>query len=391
MARRVVLHLALLGLGLGAFRVAVVPAEVCPPVTAAQTRRAVDEAAAWLLRGLGEDGRYLYGYDRDADRVSPDYNGTRHAGVTMSLYQYAAAAGRPEVVAEADRGLAFMLERLLTEGDWQAWQAPGEEVQLGSNALLVAALVMRRQATGDHGYDDLMRRVGRFLLARQQPDGSMHAYWNPATRQPVPVQGKFATGEAAWALALLDRELPGEGWAESALPTLDYLALRRDRDMGYLTRMPDHWAAYALAELGPAALDDARSAYSRQLAGYFGVRLRFEAQRRGTGLNLLVRWVPGTPAGVGTASEGIAAIWRLAQEDGRLADLVPNVEDRMACYAGMMVERQATPAEAAGYPRPALVQGAWFYRGYVQMDDVQHVMAGLLATLPVLETREAAS
>jgi hypothetical protein len=94
---------------------------------------------------------------------------------------------------------------------------------------------------------------------------------------------------------------------------------------------------------------------------------------------------------VGTAGEGIAAIWRLAQEDGRLADLVPNVEDRMACYAGMMVERQATPAEAAGYPRPALVQGAWFYRGYVQMDDVQHVMAGLLATLPVLETREAAS
>lgn len=391
MARRVVLHLALLGLGLGVFRVAVVPAEVCPEATATQTRQAVDEAAAWLLRGLGEDGRYVYGYDRDADRVSPDYNGTRHAGVTMALYQYAAAAGRPEVVAAADRGLAFMLDRLLSEGEWQAWQAPGEEVQLGSNALLVTALVMRRQATGDDRYDDLMRRVGRFLLAQQQPDGSMHGYWNPGTGQSVPVQGKFATGEAAWALALLGEELPGEGWAQAALPTLDYLALHRDRDMGYLTRMPDHWAAYAMAELGPGALDEVRSAYSRQLAGYFGVRLRFEAQRRGTGVNLLVRWVPGTPAGVGTAGEGIAALWRLAQEDGRLADLIPNVEDRIACYAGMMVERQVTPAEATGYPRPGLVQGAWFYRGYVQMDDVQHVMAGLLAALPVLEAREAAS
>jgi hypothetical protein len=391
MARRVVFHLALLGAGLGVFRVAVVPAEVCPVVTAAQTRHAIDEAAAWLLRGLGEDGRYLYGYDRDADEVSGDYNGTRHAGVTMSLYQYAAAAGRPDVVATADRGLQFMLDHLLIEGDWQAWRSPGEEVQLGSNALLVAALVMRREATGDRRYDDLMRRVGRFLLAQQQPDGRMHAYWNPDIRQSVPVQGKFATGEAAWALALLDGQFPGEGWAAPALPTLDYLARQRDRDMGFLTRMPDHWAAYAMAELGPGALDEVRSAYSRRLAGYFGVRLRFEAQRRGTGINLLVRWVPGTPAGVGTAGEGMAALWRLAQQDERLADLVPNVEDRLDCFAGMMVERQATAAEAAGYPRPELVRGAWFYRGYVQMDDVQHVMAGLLAALPVLEAREGAS
>ena len=389
MARRVVLHLALLGVGLVVFRVAVVPAEVCPVVTAAQAGRAVDEAADWLLRGLGGDGRYLYGYDRDADEVSPDYNGTRHAGVTMALYQYA-AVGRPELVEAADRGLAFMLDRLLTEGDWQAWRSPGEEVELGANSLLVAALVMRRRATGDQGFDGLMQRVGRFLVAQQQSDGSMHAYWNPSTRRSVPVQGKFATGEAAWALALLDGEFPGEGWASPALPTLDYLALHRDRDMGFLTRMPDHWAAYAMAELGPGRLDEVRSAYSRQLAGYFGIRLRFEAQRRGSGINLAVRWVPGTPAGVGTAGEGIAAIWRLAQVDQRLTDLVPNVEDRLACFAGMMVERQATAAEAARYPRPGMVQGAWFYRGYVQMDDVQHVMAGLLAALPVLEAREEA-
>jgi hypothetical protein len=388
MARRVVLHLVILGLGLGGFRIAVAPAEVCPAVTAAQVEHTIDEAAAWLLRGLGEDGRYVYGYDRDADQLSRDYNGTRHAGVTMSLYQYAATAGRPEVVEAADRGLAFMLDHLLAEGEWQAWQSPGEEVQLGSNALLVAALVMRRRATDDHGYDDLMRRVGRFLLAQQQPDGRMYGYWSPASRQAVPVQGKFATGEAAWALALLDSALPDEGWAAAALPTLDYLALRRDRDMGFLTRMPDHWAAYAAAELGPSALDEVRSAYSRQLAGYFGVRLRFEAQRRGSGVNLLVRWVPGTPAVPTPAGEGIAAIWRLGQEDGRLADLMPNVEDRLACFAGMMVERQSTAAEAAAYPRPGLVQGAWFYRGYVQMDDVQHVLSGLLAAVPLMEARE---
>ena len=73
-------------------------------VTAAQVSHAADEAAAWLVRNQGDDGRYLYGYDRDDDAVSSQYNGTRHAGVTMSLYQYAAAAGRPEVIAAGRPG-----------------------------------------------------------------------------------------------------------------------------------------------------------------------------------------------------------------------------------------------------------------------------------------------
>jgi hypothetical protein len=390
MARRVALHLTLLALGLAGFRLAVVPAEVCPVVTAAEVAHSADEAAAWMLRNLRDDGRYLYGYDRDGDAVSPQYNGTRHAGVTMSLYQYAAVLGHSEAVAPADRGLAFMLDHLVDGPGWRAWQPPGEGIQLGSNALFVAALVMRRQATGDPAHDGVMRAVGRFLLAQQQPDGRMYAVWDPATGEAVPVSGKFATGEAAWALALLGGEFPGEGWAEAALPTLDYLALHRDRDEGNFTRMPDHWAAYALAEVGPEALDEVRSAYSRQLAGYFGIRLRFEAQRRGNGINLALRWVPGTPAGVGTAGEGIAALRRLGERDARLADLLPNVEERLACFAGMMVARQSTAAEAAAYPRPGLVQGAWFYRGYVQMDDVQHVLSGLLAALPMLEAREVA-
>lgn len=390
MARRVLLHLVILGLGVTGFRLAVVPAEVCPVVTAAQVGVAADEAAAWLVRHLGEDGRYLYGYDRDADALSPHYNGTRHAGVTMSLYQYAAEAGRPEAVAAADRGLAFMLDHLVAGPGWEAWLSSGADVELGANALLTAALVMRRQATADPAHDEVLRSLGRFLVAQQQPDGRMWAFWDTVAGQAVPVPSKFATGEAAWALALLEAEFPGEGWGEAALATVDYLALHRDRDEGYFTRMPDHWAAYALAEVGPDALDEVRLGYARQLAGYFGIRLRFEAQRRGTGINLALRWVPGTPAGVGTAGEGIGAIWQLAQADPRLADLLPNIEERLDCFAGMMVERQSTAAEAAGYSRPGLVQGAWFYRGYVQMDDVQHVLSGLLAARSLLEAQEVA-
>ncbi|MBM3694634.1 MAG: hypothetical protein FJW79_01660 [Actinobacteria bacterium] len=388
MGRRLLLHLSLLAVVAAGLRLAVVPAEVCPEVTAAEAEAAVHEAAAWLARNQSEDGRYLYGYHRGRDEVSTEYNFVRHAGVTMSLYQYATFFEDAAVLAAANRGLDSMLDELIAHADWLAWRPPGHDVELGANALLTAALVFRRQAVGDGAHDAVLRGLGRFMLAQQQADGSMHGYWDPVAARTIPIPAKFATGEAAWALALLEGEFPGEGWTEAALVTLDYLALHRDRDEGYLTRMPDHWAAYALAEVGSGHLDEVRAGYARQLAGYFGIRLRFEAQRRGTGINLLLRWVPGTPAGVGTAGEGIGALWHLAQDESRMGDLLPNIEDRLACFAGMMVERQSTSLEAAAYPRPGLVQGAWFYRGFVQMDDVQHVLSGLLAARPLLQARE---
>ncbi|NIV56753.1 MAG: hypothetical protein GWN48_14935, partial [Actinobacteria bacterium] len=76
---------------------------------------------------------------------------------------------------------------------------------------------------------------------------------------------------------------------------------------GRLTRLPDHWAAYTISEFPVEAISPVQHEYARDLAGFFGIRLRFEAQRRGTGLNLLLRWYPGPPAGVGTAGEGLVA------------------------------------------------------------------------------------
>ena len=384
MVRRVVLHISLLALGVGALRLAVVPAEVCPSVTAGQVEHAIDEAVAWIERGMGPDGRYTYGYDRDTQQVNPAYSGARHAGVTMSLYQVALTHD-PTVAETSDRGLAFMLEHLVDGDGWRAWQPPGEKVPLGANGLFLAALALRREITGETQYDDLMRDVGRFALAAQQPDGRMYAFWDPAQDRILAVYGTYATGEAAWALALLDEAFPGEGWGEAALRTLDYMATDRLRTEGGLSQIPDHWAAYTLESLAPELHDGGTIDYARKLAGYFGIRLRFEAQRRCTGINLWLRWYPGPPAGVGTAGEGLGAIWRLSQIEAGLGDLIPNIEERLVCTAGTMVSRQTTAAEAAVYPRPELVQGAWFYRGYTQLDDERHVISALLSALQVLE------
>ncbi len=387
MRRRVALHLSVLMIGAAVVRVGVVPAEVCPAVTAADVSNSIDATLGWLVGGMAGDGTYTYGYDRNEDRVNPSYNSARHGGVTMSLYQTFAITGDRSVLAAADRGLAHSLANIVEHDDWMAWQ-PGRDIEIGANGLLLAALALRRAATGDPIHDRLMRAMGRFLLVQQQPDGSVFAFWDVSDQQPRPVFGPFATGEAAWALALLDREFPGEGFGEAAALTVDYMGNDRNLAEGYLTSLPDHWAAYTVSDLDPDLLTDDRVAYARRLAGYFGIRLRFEAQRRGTGVNLWLRWYPGPPAGVGTAGEGIGALYRLSLREPRLADLTAQIEERLVCTAGFMVERQVSPEEAVGTAEPALQAGAWFYRGYTQMDGQQHVLSTLLAALPVLKAME---
>ncbi len=387
MRRRVALHLAVLIVGAAVVRVGVVPAEVCPAVTAANVSDSIDATLGWLIGGMADDGTYTYGYHRDQDRINTSYNNARHGGVTMSLYQAFAISGDRAVLAAADRGLAHSLTSIVEHDDWMAWQ-PGRDIEVGANGLLLAALALRRAATGDPVHDQLMRAMGRFLMMQQQLDGSVFASWDGSDQQPRPVFGPFATGEAAWALALLDREFPGEGFGEAASLTVDYMGNDRNLAEGYLTSLPDHWAAYTVSDLDSELLTDGRIAYARRLAGYFGIRLRFEAQRRGTGLNLWLRWYPGPPAGVGTAGEGIGALHRLSLREPRLADLTAQIEERLVCTAGFMVQRQVSPEEASVAAEPALQAGAWFYRGYTQMDGQQHVLSALLAALPVLQEME---
>lgn len=357
------------GVWVAVLRLVVVPPESCPPVGSAAVRQAISEGTAWLVRGQREDGRFLYGYFANRDEVSSQYNSTRHAGVVDALYR----VGR---IRAADHGLRYALDNLVPHDGWTAFAPPGEDANVGANALLVIALMHRRQQTEDERYDGLARRIARFLVAQQRPDGSVLQYWRPATQRRVPdVFGTFSTGEAFYALALMHRAFPAEAWERPAHRVADYLATRRDQAEGHAIRQPDHWAAYGLAELGPAGLTETEAEYARWLAGYFGYLVRFESQHAEGGL------IPyeESGAGLGTVGEATAALWRLSGRDSRLEDLRGELGVRSSCLAGILVERQVPAADAN-----PLARGAWFKDGYTQMDDQQHAVAALLGSAQVL-------
>jgi small neutral amino acid transporter SnatA (MarC family) len=370
--------------------VVVAPPESCPPVTTGQLRQSAQASVDWLVRNQKPDGTWLYLYDERDNSAPDEYNAVRHTGAAMGLYR-AAAEGLPRALRSADRGTAWALDRLLKRDGWAAVDWEGQ-VETGTTALLAAGLVLRREATGSARDDDLLRRLGRFLVAQTEPSGAVLAYYDPVRERPQSGEySKYFTGEAYWALTLLHRTFPGENWGQAADRIGAYLATSRDEQEDHWPPIADHWAAYGLAETvdfperGRSPLTQQEVDYARRQAGLFGGQVRWNAQRFGP-WGALVRGghVP-RGGGYGVVNEGLSGLWLAAEKDPRLADLREPIAERATCMAGLAVKAQSDARDAADLARPARVEGAWFRDGETRMDDQQHALAGLLRTIPIVE------
>jgi len=368
------------------------PPEHCPSVSPAELRQSSQAAVDWLVRNQNPYGSWLYDYNANTDTAKPEYNPVRHSGVTMSLYQ-AAAAGFPRAMRSADFGTEWALRRLLERDDWAAVAAQ-PVIDTGATALLVAGLVTRRESTGDKRYDPVLRRMGRFLVAQTEPSGAVLAEYDP---RGGPVPGKYSkyfTGEAYMALARLHRIFPDEQWGRVADRIGAYLATERDDKEDNFPPIPDHWAAYGMAETvkfperGQPPLTHDELAYARRQAELFGIQARYLAQIFGP-WGRVVR--PGyIPRGgwYGVIDEAFTGWWLVSRADPRMADMRGAVAERATCIAGLAIDDQADAADAARYKRPDRVEGAWFRDGETRMDDQQHALSGLLRTIPIAEAAE---
>ncbi len=373
----------------GFIRVAVVPPESCGDERITSVQAATAGAEEWLWRNQKPDGSYLYLYDAGSDRVIGGYNDVRHAGVTMALYQAAGRLDDPQALNSADRGLEWMRKRLLRQDGWAALESDDGQARLGGSALMLVGLTERRAATGDTRDDELMRELGRFLVRLQKPDGGFYVSWLEAEGAPrYEGTSKYYPGEAFWALSLLRKAFPNEGWEGPVKRAAEYLTTQRDEveDIDF-PPTADQWTAYGLAEMADLGLSDEQVEYARDLAGRFGFLVRIETQRQGGWYGALVRGGAVRASGTGTWVEGLAALWRLASVEPRLADVRPKIEERLRCSSGILTERQVGESDAASYPDPDRTRGAWLIDDETRMDDQQHAFSGLLYTLDAMQGR----
>jgi small neutral amino acid transporter SnatA (MarC family) len=196
-------------------------------------------------------------------------------------------------------------------------------------------------------------------------------------------------------LARLRLLLPGGPWAEAADRVGSYVSTRRDSAEDYWPPLPDHWAAYGLAETvvaeeraGDRPLTDDELAYARRQAGLFGVQVRWVSQQAGPwGVAARGTRVP-RGGGYGVIGEALTGLWLVAHADPRLADVRTPLTERVTCIAGLAVDAQLDESEAGEYREPARVQGAWLIGGQTRMDDQQHALSALLRTIPIAEASE---
>jgi small neutral amino acid transporter SnatA (MarC family) len=227
----------------------------------------------------------------------------------------------------------------------------------------------------------------------------VHARYDVGTGRPVPGDfSKYYTGETYWALARMHRLFPDGPWGEAADRIGAYLATRRDDVEDHWPPVPDHWAAYGLAETvafedRPAdrPLTEDEVDYARSQAGVFGAQVRWVGQRFGP-WGLAVRG-PHVPrgGGYGVMGEALTGLWHAARADPRLADIREPLGERAQCVAGLAIQEQSGAADASGSRAPDRVRGAWFRDGGTRMDDQQHALAALLRTIAIVEADDQAA
>ena len=346
---------------LAVLRLTLASPEGCTEPSPEAMRESADRAAQWLADNQRRDGSFLYQSTTDG-RDLGDYNDVRHAGVLLALYRSGATIA-------ADRGLKWAVDRLHPVERGGVALASGRVASTGGDALLASALVERRLRTGDAGYDELLRDVGRFLVGMQRADGGFYVSVDVVSGTLDRTStSRYYPGEALWALARLETLFPDEPWDEPAKRAATFIATRRD-DVEDVVAPPlnDHWAAYGFAEMARwSTLDPDIAHYARLLYGRFAMLIRTES-RRDAALIGFIHGPPRRAAALGTWVEGQAALARLATIDARVADLDDRILTSARCGAGVLVERQAK-------------SGAWYDSGQTRMDDEQHAISGLAAT-----------
>jgi hypothetical protein len=236
---------------------------ITPPPSAEEldketVRSAMFRAAAYLARGVGDDGRFRYMVDAITGKSRPGYDWPRHAGATYFLAQAARLGAGREVGKAALRAANRMRDIAMTKCGEHACIGVDDPVEIGTNALGTMAFVEIVRAGLDPGYQSIALDLADFLRSQQRPDGEMMHF---CTRDghPIDQQSLYFSGEAALALVRVHALAKRSDDLDAAKRLVAYLtgpAWHFFGDRYFFGE--EHWtcqAASELASLSPGGRD----------------------------------------------------------------------------------------------------------------------------------------
>lgn len=378
--------------------------------------QSIDEAADYIARADGEDGRFVYMMTPDGGAV-PQYNVLRHAGAIYALADYAArpASGerRAKAIAALDRSAGYLTNRYLrpvkgVPDVLAVWSDQKEEkskkptAKLGGAGLAMTALLGRARIA-DAGATDIaqVQALARFVLFLQKPTGEFSA-----KHVEDGAAGKFESlyypGEAILGLAMLYEIDRDPRWLDAALRGIAFLIEKR---RGAKTLPADHWLMIAIDRLLPLHPDAKEPPVTRDAMLDHGIALarRMVDDQRRTREKLPELdgcfTADGRTTPSATRLEGLLALDHALGDAGQAA---AQVEIRAAIVKGIAFLRRAqlrSGPTQGGMPSSVIDGGASedekddddaAKHGEVRIDFVQHALSAMMRFEQLCTTAPAA-
>jgi hypothetical protein len=223
---------------------------------AATTRSAALDAARYLARGVGADGRYRYMVDATTNRTMSGYDWPRHAGATFFLAQAAGTSRDPMITSACLRAANLMrTEALASCGDLRC-VGTDPVVDLGASSLALLAFSEVVKWRLDESFRSSVVELARFARTLQRPDGEFMHQYDRAAKKPIDVQLLYYSGEATLALARAasvtndpaDLDAAKRGLAHLVGPAWSFFG-----DRYYFGE--EHWTCQAMDDLWSRAPD----------------------------------------------------------------------------------------------------------------------------------------
>lgn len=368
-------------------------------INRAQVREAVVRSADYVLRQIGYKGRFKYIYYPLDGRHSPpgSYSLPRHAGTTWFLSLAYRALKSKRYHEGARRAIEYLAAHAVPEqckSTPYACVGSAGRADLGSASLSVVAIAEYQVATGDRSYLPLARRLGRFLIWMQKPNGDFCHQYNPLRREKNCRDILlYYSGEASLALAKLYLITGDRIYLDPLQRALDFLTDDKyDFFMGKFFISEDHWTCIAAEAAGRINVEGfvARDSYARFCYEFAALNRRAQVEP-GEGLleDLYGSFVitpfflpHNTP--VGSRTEANVATYLLSQRRGEPQPEILQTIHRSIRY---LVDQQIRPESAYLYLSPQAATGGMMQtpgRASIRIDYVQHAAAAMARALPLI-------
>jgi hypothetical protein len=222
------------------------------PLNADSMIESAVEGGRYLASAVRPDGRFIYSYLPKTDREKDDYNILRHGGSVYSLLELYRVQPDPELLAAAERGLAYLQSYMqpCPNLDAALCVVEGGHIKLGGNALAIVAIAEYVAATGNDELLGTARRLAEWIISIQDESGGFvpHKISWPAGA-PSPFVSGYYPGEALLALVRLYNQDADPRWLAAARKAALWLITVRDGGKSTDQLAHDHWLSYGLNEL----------------------------------------------------------------------------------------------------------------------------------------------